>query len=119
MKTICDVSKPLAPEDIRPGSYVAILSTVVEYMPSSLFCECRDPRTSPVRSVWITADASPLKVEAVCLPFVLVSGVKGEHSTLDVRRCTLAGLSDRYAAKAFKRLSKAATKPACDDIDDD
>jgi hypothetical protein len=108
---IKDVARPLAPEDVRPGDYVAILNTTVEW-PPWLFDQ-RFGETRIVRTVHLPCESGPLREDAVCLPFVLVENHKGEHSTLDVRRVMLARLSERYGARAAKRLSKPVR--ACTD----
>ncbi len=52
----------------------------------------------------------PLKVKAICLPYVLVKYPNGRHRTLDMRRCRFARLGDRYARKAWKEFGKKRKK---------
>jgi hypothetical protein len=82
----------LAPEDIRPWDYVAVLHDVYEY-PTWLWCDdgFARPRDEAVRVRFtLHDDAAPLKVLAVCLPFVLVHEPCGRRRTIDVRRRPLA-----------------------------
>jgi hypothetical protein len=106
------LAKPLAPEDIRPGDFVAPLFVIAE-VPS--FWWRADvwnlPVNEPVR-VRLTppSDGGPLKVRSVCVPFVLVKTVTGDHSTIDVRTCQLARLDAAHAARAWKACKKAARR---------
>lgn len=109
------LARTLAPEEIRPGDFVATLYEIVEFPP---WMWCTDPtltrrdetvriRTTP------REDSLPLKVRSVCLPFVLVREPCGRDRTLDVRRCRLARLDGEYSAAAWKAYRKAAKKRRC------
>jgi hypothetical protein len=111
MTDTLELSRIVAPEDLRIGDCIAILSAAEEIV--SYGCDCSQAML-PVRIVWMCGSGDPLRVEAICLPFVLVVSPSGEHSTLDIRRSRLVRLSARYASAAFKRL--AANKNA-DDAD--
>jgi hypothetical protein len=105
-----DLATTLAPEDIRPGAYVAIARICLEY-PSYFWCDGSPllPADEPVRIAWLPpGGGTPLRVEAVCLPFVLVKSPDGEAQTLDVRCVRLLKLTDGYAKRAWKRLKKKA-----------
>jgi hypothetical protein len=52
----------------------------------------------------------PLKVRAVCLPFVLVKTMNGERGTLDLRRHRVAKLTREYGGEAFKAKKKGKKK---------
>jgi hypothetical protein len=106
------LAKPLAPEDIRPGDFVAPLYVIAE-VPS--FWWRADgwnlPIDEPVR-IRLTppSDGAPLKVRSVCVPFVLVKTATGGQSTIDVRTCQLARLDAAHAARAWKACKKAARR---------
>jgi len=107
-----ELAKTLAAEDIRRGDIVAILDVVYEY-PSFLWCNDAQvlPPTEPVRIRWRSQHLKkPLKVKAICLPYVLVKTPKGRYGTLDMRQYRLVRLSDRYGQKAWKRFRKAAKR---------
>src|SRR5437867_1370328 len=98
----------VAPEDLRCGDFMAVLSVIHEY-PSFFWCcdSGMSPREEPVRVQRIDADdGKPLKIRAICLPFVFAMDVAGEHRTLDIRLCRLARLSSDYARKVWKTLRK-------------
>jgi hypothetical protein len=108
--TSCDtyVSKSLAAEDLRCGDFVSILHEVFEY--PSFFWHC-DPHVhppgEPVRLVCRSDDGgTPLKVKAICLPFVFVKTPGGKHRTLDVRQHRLVRLTAEYAQPVWKALGK-------------
>ena len=108
------LAKPLAPEEVRTGDFLALLHITYE-MPSFLWCSdaALVPQDQPVRMQFLPEDGGlPLKVRAVCLPFVLVKNAAGEHRTLDLRRYRVARLHPTYAKIAWKAGKKAQNKPA-------
>jgi hypothetical protein len=109
------LARTLAPEEIRPGDFVALLN--VTYEVPSYFWDADAtslPRDEPVRIRCLPETGGvPLKVRGVCLPFVLVKAPRGERSTLDVRKCRLAKLDASYAADAWKAYKKARQRREC------
>ena len=108
--TSCDtyVSKSLASEDLRCGDFVGVLSEVHEY-PSFFWCSDAHlhPPGEPVRMVCRASDGgTPLKVKAICLPFVFVKTPAGQHRLLDVRQHRLVRLAPEYAEPVWKALGK-------------
>jgi hypothetical protein len=106
------LAKALAPEEIRRGDFVTLLS--VTYEVPSYFWDADAstlPRDEPVRIRFVPeCGGVPLKVQSVCLPFVLVKVPAGDRSTIDVRRCRLARLDRTYAARSWKAYKKALSK---------
>jgi hypothetical protein len=109
-RTICEtgVAKSLAAEDLRCGDFVSILFETLEF--PSFWWGC-DPQlvspSEPVRLQCHSGDGgTPLKIKAICLPFVFVKKPCGEHCTLDVRRHRLARLSLHYARRVWKVMAK-------------
>ena len=98
-------------EDLACGDFVAILSETVE-APSYLWA-ASDTSLSPyemVRLRLIPIDAGqPLKVIAICLPFVYAKSPQGELTTLDVRQMQLVRL-DRKCMKAVWKQLRTKTK---------
>lgn len=110
--TDTDLARRLAPEDIRPGDHVAILTFLREDFPFMWGCDSSFARAEPVRTTWMPSDGGqPLEVIAVCLPFILVSEPTGISRTIDLRRYSLVRLSRRYARKAKKRLRSPPKPP--------
>ena len=100
--------RPLAPEDIRRGTHVAVLYFVLEYLPFG----CDEAWQQPMKPRRVEVlpgpeSGTPLRVREVCLPYILVEHPDGKHRTIDVRRYRLGLLSERVAEKAFKRLAAA------------
>ena len=126
VKSESTISQPLAPEDIRPGMFVAILMEIHERGPLFLFDDAKFGKVESVKFArWPCmcsncSGGEPFKVLEVCLPFVLVkrpkpSGCGGAgFRTLDVRQHRLTKLSNVYGQAAHKCLSRkpaAASKP--------
>jgi hypothetical protein len=104
----CRVARVVAAEDLRCGDFVGILTSIVE-LPSFFWgadCQVAPPH-EPVRLRCRPAEGGvPLKIKAICLPFVLVRTPDGRHQTLDIRQCELVRLDAKYAQAASKALCK-------------
>jgi hypothetical protein len=114
MKTLTDlrhhttVAATVAGEDVRCGDYVTLLKVTCE-VPSYMWDHAMLPATELVRLRIIPGEAGvPLKVFAVCLPFVYAKTATGEIRTLDLRRQQIARL-DRVAAKEVWSAQKPKT----------
>jgi hypothetical protein len=108
---VTNVSARVAGEDLQPGDYISILAEIIE-LPSFLWC-CPDSPLSPdepVRIRLIPDEAGqPLKVFAVCLPFVYAKQPAGETATLDTRRQQLVRL-DRLTGRTLWKRQKNGSK---------
>ncbi len=105
----CDcntLAAAVAPEDLARGDFVAVLREVVE-TPSFFWCEVeRSDRAEIVRIERIpTDDRAPLKIKAICLPFVFVKQFDGKRRTLDMRLTRLARLDREYAKTVWKAMT--------------
>ncbi|MEN0110181.1 MAG: hypothetical protein AAF805_05620 [Planctomycetota bacterium] len=101
------LAKTLAPEDVRPGDDVAVLDREWEWPAHG--CGYDPPiGGEPVLRVRLRPhDATPpLRVVAVCLPYVFVEPPRGEPRTLDVRAVRLARLDGGYARRVRKALKR-------------
>ena len=107
------LAKALAPEEIRRGDFVAPLYVISEWPTWFWDDDGMQSREEPVR-VRITPreEAQPLKVRAVCLPFVLVKTPAGEERTVDVRKCRLARLDNQFARASWRAYRKVAKRQA-------
>ena len=107
-----ELAKTLAAEDIRRGDVVAILDAVYEF-PSFLW-NSEPHMLAPQEPVRVRlcgqCAGKPLKVKAICLPYVLVKRPNGRYSTLDMRRHRLVRLSHGYAKMAWEQYSKKRKK---------
>jgi hypothetical protein len=111
-ETTCDtpIARSLAAEDLKRGDFVSILHETVEYPSFWWGCDPQLwPPSEPVRMHCRTSDCGlPLKVKAICLPFVFVKKPCGEHRMLDIRQHRLVRLSAAYARHVWKTLSRRA-----------
>lgn len=96
----------VAGDDLAVGDYVAILSELREYL-SILWDDLAGNGMSPQETVRVaftpTNAGEPLKVEAICLPFVFVKAPSGQRKTLDIRMARLAKLDANYAKFVLKK----------------
>lgn len=99
------VAAMIAPEDLRRGDYIAVLSEIIE-LPSFLWNETiPSGRSELVRVRRLpTEDRAPLKIKAICLPFIFVKLPSGTFETIDVRLASLVRLERRYAKAVWKGI---------------
>lgn len=103
------LGRSVAPEDLRRGDFVSILTEIAEY-PSFLWdgdsqlLSANEPVRVPCRP---DDGGIPLKVKAICLPFVFVKAATGDRRILDVRKCQLVRLSSDYVRSVWKALKKS------------
>ncbi len=99
-------ARPVAPEDLRGGQYIAITRMMIQLIPP--MCEPQlMPDAQTVRIWGIPPSAGqPMRIVSVCLPFVLVEGVDRQCRTLDLRRVEVVRLPKKYGRAAFERLAK-------------
>ena len=101
---ILSLTRTLAPEDISTGMYVAILHETWQLIP----CDQTAWRGRIVDPLEVTIrpcdDCHPLRVKAVCLPFVAVSAAEDGTRVLDVRRHRLGAVDPAFARLVWKRL---------------
>ena len=107
------VAALVAPEDLCRGDFVAVLSEVVE-LPSFLWTETLSSgRDELIRVHRLpTEDRVPLKVEAICLPFIFVKLPSRQFQTIDVRLAKLVRLEKGYAQTVWKALKLQPSKPS-------
>ena len=102
-------SRPIAPEDLRGGQYIAITRVMIQFIPP--MCDPHltpEPKTVPLWGIPPFA-GQPMRIVSVCLPFVLVEGVDRQCRTLDLRRMEVVRLPKKYGRAAFERLARPAT----------
>ena len=107
------LAKSLAPEDVCVGDYVAPLHERYDF-PSFFWCSdaaLADRAETVTIRLMARGNNIPLKVKAVCLPFVLVKHPLRGTLTLDVRRYQLARLDPAYAALVIRALKRRKKKP--------
>src|SRR4051812_12943336 len=105
----------VAPEDLRRGDFVAVLSEILEVPPFCWNDTLPSGQGELVRLRRLpTKDRVPLKVKAICLPFVFVKLPRGQFQTIDVRLASLVRLDKAYAKTVWKSLRSpglTATQP--------
>jgi len=106
------VAATVAPEDLRCGDHVAALATTVE-LPSFLWC-CDSGTLPPDQLVCLRMSAedagTPMRIKAICLPFVLVKTPRSRSQIIDVRHVELVKLDRLYATLTWKAMKKRRRK---------
>lgn len=104
----------VAGEDLRIGDDIAILTEIVEI--PSCFWGCDSATLSPhelVRLRYTSREpGTPLRVVAICLPFVCTVTPKNQHRLIDLRVVQIARLTEDYARTVRKgpKEHRAKTK---------
>lgn len=103
------ISVRLSPDDVAIGDYITITHMTYELIPPP----CGDSwnkTIEPSRVTILHHDAGrPLKVIEVCIPFILTRDANGQHEPVDLRRCRIARLSQKYGKRLFKKQKPAVT----------
>ncbi len=108
------IAASVAPEDLKQGDFVAVLNEVIE-LPTFMWSDVeQSERDKLVRIRCIpSASGMPLKVKAVCLPFVFVKSPMGQCETIDIRRFQLVRLNERYSEIVWKSFRKPQSRSDC------
>lgn len=103
-KNVSRLAASVAPEDLNCGDYIAALNVIYQF-PSFLWC-CDSSAVEPGEPVHVQFRApgagTPLKIKAICLPFVFVKLPNGSTQTLDVRQVQFVRLAPEYAKAVWK-----------------
>lgn len=104
------LARTLAPDDVRPGMYIAPLLRLDERQPNVFDATPTVSADGVIRSVRIpTGSATPALVVDVCLPYLFVRSPRGTYRVLDGRRFKLARVSDAFGTRVFRQLAKDDT----------
>ena len=105
------VAATVAGEDLACGDFVALLTESVD-VPSYLWDGCGvslSPHEMVRLQLYPDEAGEPLKVFALCLPFVYAKSPGGRTVTIDTRRMQLVRL-DRQCAKVVWKKLRPSTK---------
>ncbi len=103
MESGSGVSRPVAPEDLRPGDYVTALHVITEECAAPWEREPGQPVVA--RFACLPDKVAPALVLEVCLPFALVQTAEGKARVIDVRRYRLARVAETFGRLVFARLA--------------
>lgn len=92
--------RPFCPEDVRAGDFVMVMRESFDLVWPGCFPGEGSLRVERV-SLVPNETGMPVRVEAVCVPFVLVRDARGRRSMIDTRRVELARVSGRFGRAAF------------------
>jgi hypothetical protein len=96
----------VAGEDIACGDYIARLNETVD-LPSFMWDACGaslSPHEMVRLKVIPSTAGQPLRVIAICLPFVYAKTPGGETATIDTRRIQLVRLHRKCAKMIWREL---------------
>lgn len=102
------LAQNIAGEDLVVGEFIAILNDTCEY-PSFLWDRCAVtlPASEPVRVRFASSRAGkPIKIAAVCLPFVYGKSPDGTLEIIDLRRSQVVRLDQSCALEIRNQLRR-------------
>jgi hypothetical protein len=101
----------VAPEDLGIGDFVAVLNEIHEY-PAIVWCDLGSGSADELIRVrtCATDGGTPLKIKAICLPFVYAKSPEGSTRTIDIRQVQLVRLKKRYSETIWNDLRKQRAK---------
>ena len=107
--TAPSATQAIAPEDLRPGDYLALTHATYQLLPEGPAGWCAKLQPQTIRLIPCDAGEAQ-RVLAVCLPFVLVRSSAGFDRTLDLRRHEMRRLDAAFGKQAFRDQDKKAGK---------
>jgi hypothetical protein len=114
MTDTTSMSALVAPEDLRCGDYVAVLNEIVEFPTFLWSLSVPGERDELVRIRFVpTGSGLPLRIKAICLPFVFVTSPLGQGQSIDVRQVQLVRLKEGYAKTVRRSLRKQLARLTC------
>lgn len=100
-----------SPEDIRIGDYVVKTHRRYQLVPCSVERPMSGEAIEPVILYgWPFDSGEPMKVLAVCLPFVMTESAEGLREAIDTRQDVLMRVSKTYAKAAKPKPEKKKKK---------
>lgn len=118
METQTLSKRVLSPEDIQVGDQIALTHIHIQLVPDMIEVFLAGQTIEPIRMTAMPGDSGwPIKVLAVCLPFLMTETVTGSRCVIDTRRYEFVRVSDAYAkagkpkpSQNSKRKGKAKHK---------
>jgi len=96
--------QPVAPEDIHAGDYLALTHRSYQLLPDSLENWGGNNTVKTVRVDVMPCDSGePMRVLAVCLPFITAVSPHRFVTTIDLRREHVGRLPKAYGRHVFKQ----------------
>ncbi len=100
--------KTVSPEDLAVGDFIAITRSLIE-SPSFLWCcDATLQKREDLVRLWLmpTDIQPPLKVCAVCLPFVLTKSVDRRSRLVDLRKVQIVRVDPKFGRRVRKQYRK-------------
>lgn len=106
------VARQVRPDDICVGSFVAVLCETYEWPEFSCFGGAKEAGSDGVQRVTLVPNETkpPVRIEAVCVPFVFVVDAGGKRQVFDMRRIRLARVSNRFGRSVFAAMSRKKSR---------
>lgn len=99
------LSAVVAPEDLNCGDFVAALNVVYQFPSFMWDCDSTVPPDEPVNVQFRAPNAGmPLKIKAICLPFIFVKLPNRTTQTMDIRQTQFVRLQTEYAEHVWNEL---------------
>ncbi|MFG0260719.1 MAG: hypothetical protein ACF8LK_10250 [Phycisphaerales bacterium JB041] len=95
------VVRQVRADDVRVGDYVVVMHESYDFMACGFGAD--NVRVQRV-TVLPNSTEAPVRIEAVCVPFLMVRSARGECSMIDMRRVQLATVAGRFGRAVFAAM---------------
>ncbi len=103
------VVRQVRADDVCVGDYVVVMHESYDFVSMSCFSDTDSMKVERV-TVLPNQTKSPVRIEAVCVPFLMVKAVGGKRTMVDMRRVQLAQVSGRFGQAVFAAMQPKKSK---------
>ncbi len=103
------VVRQVRADDVCVGDYVVVMHESYDFVSMACFSDADSTKVERV-TVLPNETKPPVRIEAVCVPFLMVKAVGGKRTMVDMRRVQLGQVSSRFGRSVFAALRPKRSK---------
>jgi len=114
MNSTCEAVRPLAPEDVRDGDVIVVMSRIVDAAASldvyDLMMLAESQSTPALRRRILPEAPELLRVRGCSVPMVMTTTPTDEPRLLDLRQCSIGRVDRAFGDAAMAAMAAAAAR---------